>query len=86
MRKITAVGFDMDYTLAQARRPPPPIRAAPVGVREVPAREVASRRVAQYLPETFEQLAYELTLKKLVPMGYPEARGPARRRRQSPQR
>lgn len=42
MRSISAVGFDMDYTLAQ------------------------------YLPETFEQLAYELTLTKLVPMGYPE--------------
>lgn len=42
MRSIVAVGFDMDYTLAQ------------------------------YKPETFESLAYEGTVKKLVhDLGYP---------------
>ena len=42
MRNIVAVGFDMDYTLAQ------------------------------YKPETFESLAYEGTIKKLVKdLGYP---------------
>ncbi|KAL6511760.1 hypothetical protein OROGR_021357 [Orobanche gracilis] len=42
MRNIVAVGFDMDYTLAQ------------------------------YRPETFESLAYEGTVKKLVnDLGYP---------------
>ena len=42
MRNIVAVGFDMDYTLAQ------------------------------YKPETFESLAYEGTIKKLVhDLGYP---------------
>ena len=42
MRSITAVGFDMDYTLAQ------------------------------YRPETFEALAYRLTVDKLVSVcGYP---------------
>ena len=42
MRNIVAVGFDMDYTLAQ------------------------------YKPETFESLAYEGTVKKLVhDLGYP---------------
>ncbi|KAL6493105.1 hypothetical protein OROGR_032864 [Orobanche gracilis] len=42
MRNIVAVGFDMDYTLAQ------------------------------YIPETFESLAYEGTVKKLVnDLGYP---------------
>lgn len=43
MRNIIAVGFDMDYTLAQ------------------------------YKPETFEKLAYEGTIEKLVSnLGYPE--------------
>ncbi|KAG8632470.1 hypothetical protein MANES_18G026700v8 [Manihot esculenta] len=43
MRNILAVGFDMDYTLAQ------------------------------YIPETFESLAYEGTIKKLVyDLGYPQ--------------
>lgn len=43
MKNIVAVGFDMDYTLAQ------------------------------YKPETFESLAYEGTLKKLVfDLGYPQ--------------
>ncbi|KAK8988970.1 hypothetical protein V6N11_030341 [Hibiscus sabdariffa] len=43
MRNIVAVGFDMDYTLAQ------------------------------YKPETFESLAYEGTIKKLVyDLGYPQ--------------
>lgn len=43
MRSILAVGFDMDYTLAQ------------------------------YKPETFESLAYNGTIKKLVfDLGYPE--------------
>ena len=42
MHGVKAVGFDMDYTLAQ------------------------------YIPETFEQLAYNLTLEKLVTVfGYP---------------
>ena len=42
MKSIVAVGFDMDYTLAQ------------------------------YKPETFESLAYEGTIKKLVnDLGYP---------------
>lgn len=42
MKNIVAVGFDMDYTLAQ------------------------------YKPETFESLAYEGTIKKLVfDLGYP---------------
>lgn len=42
MRNILAVGFDMDYTLAQ------------------------------YKPETFESLAYEGTIRKLVyDLGYP---------------
>lgn len=42
MRNIVAVGFDMDYTLAQ------------------------------YMPETFESLAYEGTVRKLVyNLGYP---------------
>lgn len=42
MRNIVAVGFDMDYTLAQ------------------------------YKSETFESLAYEGTVKKLVnDLGYP---------------
>ncbi|KAK6938816.1 HAD-superfamily hydrolase, subfamily IG, 5'-nucleotidase, partial [Dillenia turbinata] len=42
MKNIVAVGFDMDYTLAQ------------------------------YIPETFESLAYEGTVKKLVnDLGYP---------------
>lgn len=42
MRSIVAVGFDMDYTLAQ------------------------------YKPDTFESLAYEATIKKLVyDLGYP---------------
>lgn len=42
MRSIVAVGFDMDYTLAQ------------------------------YKPETFESLAYDGTVKKLVhDLGYP---------------
>uniref|UniRef100_A0A1D1ZE74 Cytosolic purine 5'-nucleotidase n=2 Tax=Anthurium amnicola TaxID=1678845 RepID=A0A1D1ZE74_9ARAE len=42
MRNIVAVGFDMDYTLAQ------------------------------YMPETFESLAYEGTIRKLVyNLGYP---------------
>ena len=42
MRNIVAVGFDMDYTLAQ------------------------------YKPETFESLAYEGTIRKLVyNLGYP---------------
>lgn len=42
MKSILAVGFDMDYTLAQ------------------------------YKPETFESLAYEGTIKKLVHnLGYP---------------
>eukprot|EP00871_Galdieria_phlegrea_P005658 jgi/Galph1/6093/GphlegSOOS_G4661.1 len=42
MQSITAVGFDMDYTLAQ------------------------------YSPESFEVLAYEGALKKLVNIGYPK--------------
>ncbi|KAM7273059.1 hypothetical protein ACFE04_027723 [Oxalis oulophora] len=43
MKNIIAVGFDMDYTLAQ------------------------------YMPETFESLAYEGTVKKLVyDLGYPQ--------------
>lgn len=43
MKNIVAVGFDMDYTLAQ------------------------------YKPDTFETLAYEGTVKKLVSnLGYPE--------------
>lgn len=43
MRNIVAVGFDMDYTLAQ------------------------------YKPDTFESLAYEGTIKKLVyDLGYPK--------------
>lgn len=43
MKNIVAVGFDMDYTLAQ------------------------------YKPETFESLAYEGTIKKLVnDLGYPQ--------------
>lgn len=42
MKNIVAVGFDMDYTLAQ------------------------------YKPETFESLAYEGTIRKLVyDLGYP---------------
>lgn len=42
MKNIVAVGFDMDYTLAQ------------------------------YMPETFESLAYEGTIRKLVyDLGYP---------------
>jgi len=42
MKNIVAVGFDMDYTLAQ------------------------------YMPETFESLAYNGTIKKLVfDLGYP---------------
>lgn len=42
MKNIVAVGFDMDYTLAQ------------------------------YMPETFESLAYEGTVRKLVyDLGYP---------------
>ena len=47
MKNIIAVGFDMDYTLAQ------------------------------YMPETFESLAYEGTVRKLVyDLGYPsEVRG-----------
>lgn len=47
MKNIIAVGFDMDYTLAQ------------------------------YKPETFESLAYDGTIKKLVHnLGYPpEVRG-----------
>lgn len=43
MKNIVAVGFDMDYTLAQ------------------------------YMPETFESLAYEGTVRKLVnDLGYPQ--------------
>ncbi|EME29929.1 5' nucleotidase family protein [Galdieria sulphuraria] len=42
MQSIEAVGFDMDYTLAQ------------------------------YTPETFEVLAYEGALKRLVSIGYPK--------------
>lgn len=43
MKNIVAVGFDMDYTLAQ------------------------------YMPETFEALAYEGTVRKLVnDLGYPQ--------------
>lgn len=46
MKSIVAVGFDMDYTLAQ------------------------------YKPETFEALAYEGTVKKLVDdLGYPSEVG-----------
>lgn len=42
MKNIVAVGFDMDYTLAQ------------------------------YMPETFESLAYDGTIRKLVyNLGYP---------------
>lgn len=42
MKNIVAVGFDMDYTLAQ------------------------------YMPETFESLAYDGTIRKLVHnLGYP---------------
>ena len=43
MQKIQAVGFDMDYTLAE------------------------------YIPETFDLLAYEGAKEKLVEMGYPPA-------------
>lgn len=43
MRTVSAVGFDMDYTMAQ------------------------------YRPETFEVLAYNLTVKQLVEkLGYPK--------------
>ena len=42
LESISAIGFDMDYTLAI------------------------------YRPETFEQLSYQETLKKLVDMGYPK--------------
>lgn len=48
MRTVTAVGFDMDYTMAQ------------------------------YRPETFEVLAYNLTVKQLVEkLGYPSVRAGA---------
>ena len=43
LRQVQAVGFDMDYTLAE------------------------------YIPETFDTLAYDGAIAKLRAMGYPEA-------------
>jgi hypothetical protein len=84
MRGIAAVGFDMDYTLAQAR-PRPARRAArrrtPLHRPQAPRARCPSAAdifpsPPQYKPETFEDLAYRQACGKLVSqLGYPPVVG-----------
>lgn len=61
MQKIKAIGFDMDWTLAQVRHTQ---RSFTTTTMTCPS---------QYKPEHFEALTYRLTVDKLVTVfHYPE--------------
>jgi HAD superfamily 5'-nucleotidase-like hydrolase len=79
MRGIAAVGFDMDYTLAQVSHGESCVPAHACCQRMHARTRVLTRlspvlfRTTQYRPETFEDLAYRQACGKLVAnLGYPK--------------